>query len=172
MKGTIVKCMEELVEQKFGEAKWKECLKAAGILESRTFTILSDIDDKQVRAIMTSIARVLFVPMEQVFDDFGEYWSCVYAPRVYAPYFAGAHNARELLLNLDHIHEVMSKSVKLATPPRFGYEWRGHQLLVMHYQSARGFIDLMPGLIRDVGKYYNEKLRVRIVGNAVYVQFQ
>jgi hypothetical protein len=48
----------------------------------------------------------------------------------------------------------------------------GHQLLVMHYTSARGFIDLMPGLIRDVGKYYNEKLRVRIVGNAVYVQFQ
>jgi hypothetical protein len=120
---------------------------------------------------MKSVARVLFLPTDQLLDDFGEHWSCVYAPKVYAPYYAGAHCARELLLNLDHIHEAIAKSVKLATPPRFGYEWRGHQLLVMYYQSARGFIDLMPGLIRGVGKYYNENLRVRIVDNAVYVQF-
>ena len=171
MKGTIVKCMEELVVQKFGDAKWKECLKKAGLPESRTFTILSDVDDTKVRAIINSVARVLFLPMDEVLDHFGEYWSCVYAPRVYAAYYAGAHSARDLLLNLDHIHDVMTKSAKLATPPRFGYEWRGHQLLIMHYQSSRGFIDLIPGLIRGVGKYYNENLRVRIVDNAVYVYF-
>ena len=153
--------MEELVVQKFGEAKWKECLKKAGIPESRTFTILSDVDDKKVRAIINSIARVMFLPMDEVLDHFGEYWSCVYAPKVYAAYYAGARSARELLLNLGHIHEVMTKSVKHAAPPRF----------VMHYQSTRGFIDLMPGLIRGVGKYYKENLRVFIVDNAVYVYF-
>lgn len=136
--------MEELVVQKFGEAKWKECLKKAGIPESRTFTILSDVDDKKVRAIINSIARVMFLPMDEVLDHFGEYWSCVYAPKVYAAYYAGARSARELLLNLGHIHEVMTKSVKL---------------------------DLMPGLIRGVGKYYKENLRVFIVDNAVYVYF-
>ena len=41
----------------------------------------------------------------------------------------------------------------------------------MHYESDRGLVILMPGLIRGVGKYYKERLTARVVGNAVHVQF-
>lgn len=41
----------------------------------------------------------------------------------------------------------------------------------MHYESFRGLVALMPGLIRGVGKYYKENLTVTVVGNAVHVQF-
>ena len=87
-------------------------------------------------------------------EAFGEYWCTVYGPNIYVAYFSDAKSARELLLNLDHIHEVMTKSIKFARPPRFRYEWKGDKLLIMHYESFRGLLALMPGLIRGVGKCY------------------
>lgn len=170
MKGTIVKCLEELVTEKFGAEKWRESLERAGIPEWRTFTVLGDVDEAEFMRIMQGVAGAALLSMEQAMDAFGEYWSTVYGPKVYGAYFS-ARSARELLLNLDHIHEVMTKSMESARPPRFRYEWRGDKLLIMHYESRRGLAALMPGLIRGLGKYYNEKLTARVVGNAVHVQF-
>jgi hypothetical protein len=172
MKGSFVKCMEEMVIEKFGAPKWGECMDRAGIpLGRRNFTVLSDVDDADMRAIMKAISGTTPLSMEQVMDAFGEYWSTVFGPRVYSPYFSSAKNARELLLNLDHIHDVMTRSIKFARPPRFSYEWKGDKHLIMHYNSTRGMVALMPGLIRGVGKHFNEKLGVRVEGNAVHVDF-
>jgi hypothetical protein len=171
MKGTIVKCMEELVRNKFGAGKWKECLEKAGIPEWRSFTAFCDVDETEFMKIMTGIAGAASLSMEQVMEAFGEHWSTVYGPHIYGAYFSDAKTARELLLNLDHIHEVMTKSIKFACPPRFRYEWKGDKLLIMHYESFRGLVALMPGLIRGVGKYYKENLTIRVVGSAVHVQF-
>jgi hypothetical protein len=172
MKGSFVKCMEEMVTETFGAAKWKTCMDRAGIpLVRRNFTILSDVEDDDVRAILKGISAATSLSMDQVMDAFGEHWSTVFGPRVYAPYFSSAKSARELLLNLDHIHDVMTKSIKFARPPRFTYEWKGDKRLIMHYNSNRGMVAMMPGLIRGVGKYFNEKLRVHVEGNAVYVDF-
>jgi len=166
MKGTIVRCMEELVTNKFGEEKWQESLKRAGIPEWRSFTTFCDVDEPEVMAIMKGIAGAASLSMEQLMEG-----STVYGPNIYGAYFADAKTARELLLNLDHIHEVMTKPIKFARPPRFRYEWKGDKLLIMHYESFRGLVALMPGLIRGVGKYYKENLTVTVVGNAVHVQF-
>lgn len=171
MKGTMVKCLEGLVSEKFGAGKWKESLAKAGIAEWRTFTMLCDVDETEFMQIMKGVATATSLSMEQTMEAFGEHWSTVYAPTVYAAYFSPAKGARELLLHLDHIHDVMTKSMKSARPPRFRYEWKGDKLLIMHYESKRGLVALMPGLIRGVGKHFNEKLVVRTVGNAVHVQF-
>jgi hypothetical protein len=172
MKGSIVKCMEEMVKAKYDAGKWQECLDRAQIpAERRNYTVLSDVADKDVNAIMKGVSEATAMSMDRVMDAFGEHWSTKFAPRVYAAYFSSAKNARELLLGLDHIHEVMTKSIKFAKPPRFTYEWKGENRLVMHYRSSRGMVALMPGLVRGVGKYFNEKLKVWVEGNSVYVDF-
>ena len=171
MKGTIVNCLEALVTKKFGAGKWKESLERAGMEESRTFTMLGDVDEAEFIKLMEGFARAASLSMEQVIEAFGEYWSTVYGPNIYGAYFSHAKGARELLLNLDHIHEVMTKSMKSARPPRFRYEWKGEKELIMHYESGRGLVILMPALIRGVGKYYKERLTAQVVGNAVHVHF-
>jgi hypothetical protein len=172
VKGTIIKCMEELIAEKFGARRWRECLERSGIPDSRTnFTILSDVPEDDFKLIVKGVVSATSMSTDQLMDEFGEHWALVYAPRVYAPYFAEAKNARDLLLNLDHVHEAMTKSIKFARPPRFRYEWKGDKLLIMHYESPRGLVAMMPGLIRGVGKYYKENISARIVGNAVYVEF-
>jgi len=172
VKGTILNCLEELVTERFGAETWRESLKNAGLPEWKTFTTLGDVDESEFMRIVESVANTASVPMEEVTDAFGEHWSTVYGPTVYAAYFSSARNTRELLLNLDHIHDVMTKSMKSARPPRFRYEWQGDKHLIMHYESERGLAFLMPALIAGVGKHYNEKLTVKLVGDAVHVVFR
>ncbi len=171
MKGTIVKCMEELVIEKFGAGNGRSRSRRQGSQRGESSQRFCDIDETEFTRIMTGVAEVTFLSMEQVMEAFGEHWSTVYAPNVYAAYYSGVKTSRELLVNLDHMHEVMTKSIKFARPPRFRYEWQGEQHLIMHYESGRGFVALMPGLIRGVGKYYKEDLTVSVVGNAVQVHF-
>ncbi len=172
MKGTIVKCMEELVTKKFGAAKWKESLKNAGMPESRFFGVSDDVPDAEIMAIMQGIATAGGLTMDQVMDAFGDYWSSAYAPVLYDVYFAKAKSTRELLLNLDSIHVAMTRTMKSAQPPHFTYEWKNDKVLVMLYESRRGLVALMPGLIRGLGKYYKDNPKVNVTGNKVEVQFQ
>lgn len=171
MKGTIVKCLEELVTEKFGQGNWEESLRLGGVVKTRKYSTFEDVADAEVLAILKGVSATSSLPVEGVMEAFGEYWSTVYAPRIYEAYYSGAKNAREFLLDLDRIHTGMTKTLKLARPPHFRYEWRGEQHLVMHYQSGRGLVALMPGLIRGVGKYYREYLNVSVAGNAVHIRF-
>jgi len=171
MKGTIVKCIEELVSKKFGQGKWKECLQKAGVTENKVYSTIDDVSDAEVMAIIKGVSAAGSLSMEQVFDAFGEYWSTVYAPEIYKIYFDKAKNAREFLLNLDQVHTAMTRSMKSARPPHFRYEWQGDKHLIMHYTSDRGLVALMPGLVRGVAKYYKENLKVSVTGNAVHIQF-
>jgi methyl-accepting chemotaxis protein len=163
--------MEELVTKKLGAEKWKESLKNAGLPESRYFTVTEDVAEPEILAIMGGIAKASSLSMEQVMEAFGEHWSCVYAPVLYDVYFAKAKNTREMLLNLDQIHVAMTKTIKSARPPRFTYEWTAKDVLVMHYDSIRGMVALMPGLIRGLGKYYKDNPKVTVTGKSIEVRF-
>ncbi len=171
MKGSIVECIRELVTSKFGAAKWKEALKKAGLPESKLFSSFEDVPDPQVLAIMKGVAEAASLTMPQVMEAFGEHWSNSYAPSVYKPYFATTKSTRDFLLKLDEIHLAMTRNMKSARPPRFRYEWKGDKHLVMHYDSERGLVALMPGLIRGLGKHFHDNPAVNLVGNEVHVKF-
>jgi len=87
MKGTIVKCMQELVERTFGASKWKESLKRAGIEEHAWFNATADVADSDVMKIVKGISEAASLSVEQVADAFGEYWSSQYAPKLYGVFF-------------------------------------------------------------------------------------
>jgi hypothetical protein len=170
MKGTIVKCLEQLVHAKYGEDRWQAILVKSGMPPTTFFSIAEIIPDGDFVKLLEATVTVLEISMEQAMDAFGDFWSTTYAPTIYAAYFKKAKSARDLLLNLDHIHVVMTKAAG-ASPPRFRYEWRGEDHLVMHYDSPRGLVALMPGLIRGVGRYFQESLAVWVKGNEVHVTF-
>jgi len=171
VKGTIINCLEELVTQQFGVEQWRRSLKMAGVEESRIYSTFEDVPDSELHSLLKAASVAIDLPLVGVMESFGDYWSTVYAPRVYAAFYVHANNARDLLLHLDDIHTVMTKSMKSARPPRFRYEWRGNKHLIMHYDSNRGLVAMMAGLVRGVGKHYGEYLNVSIVGNAVHIQF-
>jgi hypothetical protein len=171
LKGTIIKCIQDLVTKKFGPKKWTESLKFAGVSTSKRHSTSEDVDDAEFVAILKGAAHATSLSLNQVMEAFGEHWCAVYAPAVHKKYFAEIKSTRELLVRLDGIHLAVTRSMEHARPPRFRYEWQGDNYLILHYQSNRGLVALMPGLIAGLGKFYKDTPTVRVAGNAVHVQF-
>ena len=171
MKGSIAQCAEELVRSRFGDATWDDVCADAGLRRDTYFMPAADIDDAAVLQVVRSIGTVCRLTPEQVADAFGEYWVCEYAFRQYPAYFRGASNAREFLLKMSTVHELVTRSVPNARPPRFEYRWADENTLVIDYRSARGLTGLLVGLVKGVGTHFGEPLAVRALGNTVTVRF-
>ena len=172
MKGTIVKCLEELVITKFGKDKWEKALENAGFNKLTMFLPGADIDDSQVMKAVKAVCKTLSISLEQAAEAFGDFWVNVYSQNYYYSFYKNK-TAKSLLLSMDDIHVRMTKTMENAKPPRFDYEWKNDRTLIMHYKSHRGLIDFAIGLVKGVGKFYKENLKVTKLGpNMIQVVFQ
>ena len=66
---------------------------------------------------------------------------------------------------MDNVHDITTKNIKNARPPRFKYKEVDDKTLIMTYKSHRGLIDILIGLIKGVGKHFNEDLQVRKIND-------
>lgn len=165
MKGVIVNCLKDLVINKFGLDKWEAALEKIGLDKKMTFIVTQDVDDAVALKVVGSVCAVLNISLSQAADAFGEYWMCSYAPQIYKSYYRGVKSAKEFLLKMDEIHRQTTESIPNAKPPRFEYSWENEKTLIMKYKSQRGLMDFMLGLIKGVGKYFKENLKVSKLNN-------
>jgi hypothetical protein len=165
MKGTIAKCLAEMVTERFGKDRWENILQTSGLSPGFRFMATQDVDDDVVYKVVDSVCSILNLSLPQVADAFGDYWGTVYAPKIYGAFYETAKSAREFLLKMDDVHVTMTRMIPDARPPRFEYEWQDDKTLIMKYKSLRGLIDLVAGLAKGVGKYYKEDLRVTRLGS-------
>jgi hypothetical protein len=164
MKGTIVRCLEELVVTQFGKDRWEQCLRDVGLRASTVIFPLSDIPDAQVVELTQAVCKNLDITFAQAADAFGDYWVNVYCQKMYPMYFERKATARDFLLDMDNVHVQMTRAMEQARPPRFDYEWKDDKTLIMHYRSHRNLVDFVVGLAKGVGKYYKEDLWVTKLG--------
>ncbi|MCI5121726.1 MAG: hypothetical protein D3908_11150 [Candidatus Electrothrix sp. AUS4] len=160
MKGVIATCLAGLVRDRFGQDKWEAALEDAGMDRHAIFFATSQLDDATFMKIVMSVCKILKITPLQSAEAFGEYWMNEYAPRIYGVYLQEASSARELLLNMDKIHETVTSTISDSQPPRFDYEWTDSNTLLMQYNSHRGLIDFFVGLVKGVGTYFQEELVV------------
>jgi hypothetical protein len=160
MKGTIVKCLQDLVCTKFGKDKWEKSLEDAGIPKSTSIMPISDYDDALVVKVVGTVCKNLGITLQQAADAFGDYWVNVYSQNMYGRFYAKCKTAKDFLLNMDALHVTMTQTMQNAHPPRFDYEVVNDKTLVMNYKSSRGLIDFLVGLIKGIGTFYKENLKV------------
>ena len=164
MKGTIVKCLEELVVGQFGQETWQQSLENAGLPKFSIFLPMADVDDSQAVKVVEALCKNLNISLEEAADVFGDYWVNVYARKLYPHFYAKNKTARDFLLDMDNVHVEMTRTITDAKPPRFHYEWKDDNTLIMHYKSHRGMVDFLVGLTKGVGKFYKEDLQVTKLG--------
>lgn len=166
MKGTIVKCLQELVVSRFGKENWIEICELAGFERHDEIPILLNVEDAVALELFTNTCSVLNLSFEDAADAFGDYWCNDYAPRIYASIYRRFKNAREFILGMDQVHLVLTRTVQNANPPRFDYEAVGDDTLLVTYKSQRNLVDVFVGLARGLGRYFGEDLRVTKLGQA------
>lgn len=164
MKGTIIKCLQELVVSRFGKESWHEICSLSGFDQREEIPIILDIDDGVALELFTNTCSVLNLSLEEAADAFGDYWSNEYAPKTYASVYRNFKNARQFILGMDRVHLALTQTLENARPPRFDYEAVGGDTLLVTYKSQRNLVDVFVGLARGMGRYFGEDLRVTKLG--------
>lgn len=165
MKGAIVNCLKEMIVSKYGRSKWDEIMIASGQIPARVIMATNDFDDSQVLDMVQNSCKILNHTIEQIADLFGDYWMNSYAVSVYKPYYGTNSTAKEFFIQLNTIHTRVTKNISNATPPKFEYEWKSDDVLILTYISSRGLIDFVVGLSKGIGTYFNQNLSVRKISS-------
>src|SRR3990172_8470663 len=85
---------------------------------------------------------------------------------------AGMDRESIMLMKADVIHDVATKMMRNAAPPRFIYVEKDKKTLLMTYNSSRNMMPFFLGLIKGVGKYFNEDLTLNVISsNQVEITF-
>jgi len=160
MKGTILKSIKDLVVSTAGNEVWNEIIKTSGFEPNYLIRSTADIDDSIILNVIKNIEHKLNLTHDQLAELFGDYWVNEFAPRIYGAYYLGMKSAKDMLLKMDTIHERVTRDMENSKPPRFAYKWKDDKTLIIDYKSQRNLIDLFIGLIKGVGKHFNEVLKI------------
>jgi hypothetical protein len=167
MKAQLFLCLTELITKKFGKEKLDMILAASGLADSKMYMRHFngfDFSDEKFVEMVTNLCSILNITKEQAAEEFGQYWVCEYAPRIYPDYYENIKNAGDFLTKLDSIHvDVMANSpsnIEAAHPPRFDIKYVDENTLHIHYKSKRRMIDFYIGLVKGVGKYFNTPMEI------------
>ncbi|MFX0061349.1 MAG: heme NO-binding domain-containing protein [Candidatus Hermodarchaeota archaeon] len=172
MKGVIIQCTKDLVSKLAGYEKWEEILEKSGLPKDLRLLPNSDIDDSQFMHVVSIIMKEMNLDIEQLADAFGDYWVNVFSQKLYHSFYRRRNRAKDFLLKMDWVHQVMTQNMERSRPPRFEYLEPSENELIMVYSSPRNLIDFVVGLAKGVGKFYNEKLEVKKLGNdKVHITF-
>jgi len=161
MKGSIVKCLAELVKTNFGEQKWKEILQMSGENPYMAVFAISDVDDKKVFNILENTCKVLNLSKQEACDAFGNYFVNTFAPKIYGVYYGKFKNAKQFIIGMDKVHETVTTNIVNAHPPKFTVEEVDENTIIVTYISKRKMIDLYMGLVKGVGTYFNTTIGIK-----------
>lgn len=165
MKGSIAICLKEMIISKFGQSKWDEIMLASGQKPGLMLLASMDIDDAVILNVVTNSCKILNLSIVQIADYFGDYWMNSYALTMYKPYYGTNSTAKDFFLKINELHFKVTKNIANARPPKFDFEWKSENILIITYTSPRGLIDFVVGLAKGVGKYFHQKLTVRKISN-------
>jgi predicted hydrocarbon binding protein len=160
VKGAIFKGIEDVAKSTFGDTAWQRILETAGCKEP-FFTAGDNYPDETATALIRAASEVSGLSEETVMLAFGRHWVLHTAQVTYPTLFhLAGDTARSFLMNMNRIHELVTRNLQGAHPPKFEYEFQSEQALLIHYTSKRSLCPILRGLIEGVGLYFNEDLKI------------
>ncbi len=160
MKGVINKGIQDLVESHYGPESWQKVQDLADCKEP-FFAVSKDYPDAMTMALIMATAKVSGQDPAEVMIAFGRHWVSEVGAKCYPAFYQIAgDNPREFLLNMNAVHEQVTRNMDEASPPSFIYEELPGGRLLLHYESERSLCPVLKGLILGVGDYFGQELTV------------
>ncbi len=171
MKGVILVALRDLVREEFGEELWESAVHRAGLSTGPVLLATSDVEDETALRLFRSVGEAASLSFRELARRFGAFWMRDFAPRVYAAYHRRCHSVRDVLEQVDRIHQDVTERIPRARPPRFEITWRDERTAVVEYRSERGLMDLAMGLVEGAGEAFGENVDVRRAGSGRFLVY-
>jgi Haem-NO-binding len=163
MYGMINKAIRDLVTSRFGEEKWQEIRRKAGVTDE-VFINMVKYPDEATYKLVGAASEVLNTPAPAILEAFGEYWTVYSAEAGFGHLleFAGS-NLIDFLRNLDNMHTRVALTFPQLQPPSFKVTDVTDHSARLHYYSGRpGLAPLVIGMVKGLGKRFSTPVVTRL----------
>ena len=163
MYGMINKAIRDLVTSKFGDEKWQEIRRKAGVADE-VFINMVKYPDEATYKLVGAASEVLNTPAPAILEAFGEYWTVYSAEAGFGHLleFAGS-NLIDFLRNLDNMHTRVALTFPQLQPPSFKVTDVTDHSARLHYYSKRpGLAPLVIGMVKGLGKRFSTPVVTRL----------
>lgn len=155
MYGVINKGLEDLVLAKWDLDTWNKIKQQAGFEDEGILSVKS-YPDQLTYKLVQSASDVLQIDLEELLQQYGEFWILHTAERGYSELLNLAGNSfPEFLRNLDMLHSRVSGLLPNLAPPAFRVQNEKENSLELIYITNRhGLVSFMKGLVIGLGKRF------------------
>ncbi|QJT08289.1 chemotaxis protein [Oceanidesulfovibrio marinus] len=156
MRGVLPKMMQDFIHEHYGE---KISAKVSNALGNPVFLPGVNYPDQVLKQMAHEVGQATNTSTKDVFIAFGKYTVPKFK-KMYRRYFKH-ENLKELYLDMDRVHEQLTKDYPGIQPPRFTYDDKG-DTLVMEYTSGRGLFEYFEGIIKGAADFFDKPVSVKI----------
>ncbi|CAO1381025.1 unnamed protein product [Diamesa hyperborea] len=165
MYGLLLENLSEYIKTVYGEDKWDEVRRQAGI-SSPSFGVHDDYDEDLLNHLAKTAQQILSIPESEFMDQMGVYFVNFVSQYGYDRVLSvlGRH-MRDFLNGLDNLHEYLKFSYPAMRAPSFFCENETRHGLTLHYRTKRkGFVYYVQGQIRQVARhFYHKEMSIELV---------
>ncbi|AYO31191.1 chemotaxis protein [Biomaibacter acetigenes] len=158
MKATVVHTWVKTLEELYDKNVIQKHVGSAGIESEELFSPLSDIPDEKVHHMIKSISNEVGEPSGTIWRKIGRKNVATFSR--WFPSFFENRKLRSFLLMMDKVHQVLTKMIPGARPPRLLIIHETPFEVIMRYESHRKMYDYFLGLLEGSREFFKEEMDI------------
>jgi len=165
MYGLVNQGICKMVTENFGEEKWDEICKEAGIED--IFIGMEPYPDEITINLVGAASKVLEIAPLDVLRTFGQWWISFAAVEYDHLFKMSGDNFIEFIGNLNDIHTRVGYMLKKLTPPSFKIaEQTDEKITFCYYSEREGLYPMVLGMIEGIAEHFGESVEATHIGGA------
>ncbi len=161
MKGTVVSTWIDSSRKMFGNDLVDKALIKYGIDTNHTFNPLEDVADEVAIGIVNEIGDRAGKIQKEIWNIIGQENIIRFSERY--PGLFRHKNVYQFLKSMNDVHVIVVKRIKGSVPPALDVRQVSPKEIELTYSSKRGMVNYLEGLIKGLGNYYDEDLKVELL---------
>lgn len=159
MHGIIFMQLQKFVEINYDSQTWQTLLKNSD-LSHRIYLPFKQYPDEDVVDIVTEASKATGIPVETLLESFGQFVVGDLV-KLYGSFIRREWRTLDLIENTEEmVHKALRKRDPNAKPPVLSCLRQNANSLIVIYRSHRQMCAVAKGIIRGVGKHYQEIIQV------------
>ena len=172
MKILLLNALKEWIINKFGQDKWKEIAESSGLGVEQFKEGDKVFSDDRFALLISNIANLLQIDEHEIIDLFVNYWMTDFAPRVYTFYLKKSTTAKEFILGILQMNNLLCKVSPNKHLSKVDYQEIDRHTLTAVYPNEKALVDLV-AILRGVNMQFTDRFTIRKINpHSVEIKFE
>jgi hypothetical protein len=175
MKVIILSAFKEWIinKIKFGPQLWIDIATESGFNPEKFNNIDHYSSPERMQKLMAASCIILDMSLEDLINDFINFWITEYAPRLYQTLTRQSENSREFLINITAVNnELCNMFPNNKSVTKMDINQMDDDSIMLVYSSEKILVDII-AILRVVSNHYNENYFMKKINpHSVELKFE